>query len=63
MMEDRNDPRTHVPASLRQSTMNGDITKGTSDPKKRQQREFLENIDHRTGSTKLWRKIKGITFI
>ena len=42
------------------STMNDDITKATSDHKRRQRREFIESIDHRTDSTKLWRRIKGI---
>ena len=41
-------------------TMNDEITKATSDHKRRQWREFVESIDHRTDSTKLWRTIKGI---
>ena len=40
--------------------MNDEITKATSDHKRRQWREFVESIDHRTNSTKLWRTIKGI---
>ena len=40
--------------------MNDEITKATSDHKKREWREFFESIDHRTDSTKLWRTIKGI---
>ena len=40
--------------------MNDEITKATSDHKRRQWREFVESIDHRTDSTKLWRTIKGI---
>ena len=43
-----------------QSTMNDEITKATSDHKKRQWREFVERIYHRSDSTKLWRTIKGI---
>ena len=46
--------------SPRLSTMNDDITKVTSYHKRRQWREFIESIDHRTDSTKLWRTIKGI---
>ena len=42
------------------STMNDEITKATSDHKRRQWREFVECIDHRTDSTKLWWTIKGI---
>ena len=40
--------------------MNDEITKARSDHKRRQWREFVESIDHRTNSTKLWRTIKGI---
>ena len=39
---------------------NNNITKATSDHKRRQWREFIESIDHRTDSTKMWRTIKGI---
>ena len=42
------------------STMNDEISKATSDHKRRQWREFVESIDDRTKSTKLWRTIKGI---
>ena len=44
----------------RLSTMNDEITKATSDHKIRQWREFVESIDHRSDSTKLWMTIKGI---
>ena len=57
MMEEQDDLRQQGPAS---STMNDEITKVTSDYKRRQWREFVESMDHRTGSTKLWRTIKGI---
>ena len=60
MMEEREDLRKQHPASPRLSTMNNEITKATSDHKRRQWREFVESIDHRTDSTKLWRTIKGI---
>ena len=40
--------------------MNDEITKATSDHKRRQWREFVESIDHRTDNTKLWRTIRGI---
>ena len=40
--------------------MNDEITKATLDHKRKQWREFVESIDHRTDSTKLWRTIKGI---
>ena len=40
--------------------MNDEITNATSDHKRRQWREFVEIIDHRTDSTKLWQTIKGI---
>ena len=60
MMEDRDNLRKQDPVSPRLSTMNGEITKETSDHKRRQWREFIESIDHRTDSTKLWRTIKGI---
>ena len=40
--------------------MNDEITKATSDHKRRQWTEFVESIDHRTDSTNLWRTIKGI---
>ena len=60
MMEERDDLRKQDRASPRLSTMNDEITKATSDHKRRQWREFVESIDHRTDSTKLWRTIKGI---
>ena len=60
MMKERDDLRKQDPASPRLSTMNDEITKATSDHKRRQWREFVESIDHRTDSTKLWRTIKGI---
>ena len=60
MMEERDDLRKQDPASPRLSTMNDKITKATSDHKRRQWREFVESIDHRTDSTKLWSTIKGI---
>ena len=51
MMEERDDLRKQDPASPRLST---------SDHKRRQWREFVESIDHRTDNTKLWRTIKRI---
>ena len=60
MMEERDDLRKQDPASPQLSTMNDEITKATSDHRRRQWREFVESIDHRTDSTKLWRTIKGI---
>ena len=60
MMEERDDLRKVDPASPRLSTMNDEITKVTSEHKRIQWREFVESIDHRTDSTKLWRMIKGI---
>ena len=53
MMEERDDLRKQDPASPRLSTMNDEITKATSDHKRRQWREFVESINHRTDSTKL----------
>ena len=60
MMEERDDQRMQDPASPRLSTMNDEISKATLDHKRGQCREFVESIDHRTDSTKLWRTIKGI---
>ena len=60
MIEERDDLRKPDPASPRMSTMNDEITKATSDHKRRQWREFVESIDYRTDSTKLWWMIKGI---
>ena len=60
MMEKRDDLRKQDPASLRLSTMNDEITKATSDHKRRQWREFIESIDRMTDSTQLWRAIKGV---
>ena len=59
MMEERDDIRKQDPASPPLSTMNGEITKATLDPKRRQWREFVESIHHRTDYAKLWRMIKG----
>ena len=61
MMEERDDLRNQDPASLRLSTINDEITKATSDHKRRQWREFVESIDHRTDSTKHWRRSKELT--
>ena len=60
MMEERDDLHKQHPASPRLSTMNDEIIKATSDHKRRQLREFIESIDYRTDSTKLWRTIKVI---
>ena len=60
MMEERDDLRKHDPALPRLSTMNDEITKATSDHKRRQWTEFVESIDHRIDSTKLWWTIKGM---
>ena len=51
MMEVRDHLRKQDPASPRLSTMNEEISKDTSDHKRRQWREFVETIDHRTDST------------
>ena len=40
--------------------MNDDISKATSDHKRRQWRQFVESRNHRNDSTKLWRTVKGI---
>ena len=45
------------PDQLVRPTMNDEITKATSDNKRRPWREFVESKDHRT---KLWRTINGI---
>ena len=60
MLEERDDLRKQDPTSPRLSTMNDEISKATSDHKRRQWREFVESIYHRTHSTKLWRTIKQI---
>ena len=56
MMEEQDDLRKQDPASPRLSTMNAEITKATSNHERRQWREFVESIDHRTDIT----KFKGI---
>ena len=48
----------HLPILI--GLQNDEITKATSDHKRRQWREFVESIDHRTDSTKLWQTIKEI---
>ena len=53
MIEERDDVHKQVPASPRMSTMNDEITKATSDHKRRQWRELVESIDLRTHSTNL----------
>ena len=60
MVEEQDDLRKQDPALPRLSTINDEITKATSDHKRKQWREFVENIDHMTDSTNLWRTIKGI---
>ena len=57
MMEERVDLRKQDPASPRLLTMNDErhrITKENSGE------NFVESIEHRTDSTKLWWTIKGI---
>ena len=51
MMEEPDDLRKQDPASPWLTTMNDEITKATSDHKRRQWREFVESIEHRTDST------------
>ena len=61
MMEERDELRKKQdPASPQLSIMSDEITKLTSDHKRRQWIEFVESIEHRTDITKLWRTIKGI---
>ena len=60
MMEERDDLRKQDLVSPRLSTMHDEITKATSDHKRRQWREFVGSIDHRTDSTKLWMTNKVI---
>ena len=60
LMEERDDLCKQDRASSPLLTMNDEITKATSDHKRRQWSEFVESIDHRTDSTKLWSTIKGI---
>ena len=60
MMEERDDLSKQDPASPWLSTRNDESTKATSDHKRRQWREFVDSIDHRTDSTKLLRTIRGI---
>ena len=62
MMEERVDLSKQVHASPRLSTMNDEISKATSDHKRRQWREFVEIIDNRTDSTKQMAENEGITF-
>ena len=51
MMDERDELRNQDPASPQLSTMNDEI-KATLDHKRRQWRELVESIDHRTDSTK-----------
>ena len=67
MMEERDDLGKQDPASPRLSTINDEITKATSDHKRRQWREFVESIDHRTikgieGKSRQTSENEGITF-
>ena len=48
MKEKRDDLRKQDPESPRLSTINDEITKATSDHTRKQWREFVESIDHRT---------------
>ena len=51
MMEERDDLHKQDPASPRLSTVNDEITKATSDYKRRPWKEFVESIDHRSDIT------------
>ena len=61
MMEERDDLRKHDSASPWLSIMNDEFTKATSDHKRRQWREFVESIEHRTDSTKFGGRSKEFT--
>ena len=50
MVEERDDLRKQDSALPRLSTMNDDISKATSDHKRRHWREFVESIDHTIGA-------------
>ena len=57
MMEERDDLRKQDPP---RPAMDDEITKATSDHKRRQRRDLVESIDHKPNSTKLWHTIKVI---
>jgi len=59
-MIERDDLRKQDPSSPLLPTLNADITRAISEHKRSKWREFVESIDHKTDSAKLWRTIKGI---
>ena len=59
-MTRRDDPRKRDRTSSELPSLNKDIQKRICEHKRQKLRDFVENMDHKTDITKLWRTIKGI---
>ena len=60
MMTRRDDLRKRDHTSSELPRLNKDIQKRICEHERTEWRDFVENMDHRTDITKLWRTIKGI---
>ena len=59
-MRVRDDLRSRDPTSPALPEMNDEITRTTNEHDRQKWRQFVETLDHKTDSTKLWRTIKAI---
>ena len=60
MMRARDDLRSRDPISPALQQMNDEINRATNEHKQQKWRQFVETLDHKSDSTKLWRTIKAI---
>ena len=60
MMTRQDDLRKRDCTSPELPRLNKDIQKRICEHKRKKWRDFVENIDHKSDNTKLWRTIKGI---
>ena len=56
----RDDLRSRDPTSPALQQVNDEITRTTNEHRRNTWRQFVEIVDHRTDSSKLWRTIKAI---
>jgi hypothetical protein len=59
-MEERDSIRSRDPTSPRLKELNKEINKAIDKHRQQQWQEFVETLDHRTNSSRLWKTIKAI---
>ncbi len=60
LMKERDDLRIQDPTSPDLQRLNDEITSSTCQHKQQKWRQFVETLDHKSDSSKLWRTIKSI---